>query len=83
MSTFAEGIRLLTNNCTFLNEKVDEEVKNELNIGNFCNLTSFQPAVLATALRYVNFTGYTGEIFFSSDALIRSSKNRLHLIIVF
>lgn len=71
---YAEAVRLLTKNCTYLNDAVEEEYRKVISVADFCQLTSFTPAILAVAMRYANFTGYTGEIYFGKDYMIRESK---------
>jgi hypothetical protein len=72
VSTYAAGIYLLQNNCTFLNEMHKDLVPID-----FCALTSFTPKQLSFAMRFVNFTGYTGGISFSNQVLLRECK-RMH-----
>lgn len=73
MTTYAQGISLLQNNCTFLNEKA-QEFKVSNFFGNFCEKTTFSPKDLTFAMRFVNFTGYTGQINFPSNVMIRSGN---------
>lgn len=80
VSTYAAGIYLLQNNCTFLNEMHTDSVPID-----FCALTSFTPKQLSFAMRFVNFTGYTGGISFSNQVLLRECK-RMHdcsILIIF
>lgn len=66
---------MLQNNCTLLNEKLANNT-GQITTSNvdFCKITTFTPKDLAFALRFVNFTGYTGEIYFSDDSLARSGN---------
>lgn len=41
---------------------------------DFCSITEFSPIQLSYALRFVNFTGYTGPISFPNNILIRKTK---------
>lgn len=60
-----------------MNEKAQESRVSKV-FGNFCEKTTFSPIDLTFALRFVNFTGYTGQINFPNDALIRSG-NRIYV----
>jgi len=81
ISTYASAISLLQNNCTFLNEiRVKMERWRDT---DFCALTSFNPEHLAFALRFVNFTGYTGNVSFSQDILLRKGKMSSRHIYIF
>ena len=42
---------------------------------DFCSLTEFSPIELSYAMRFVDFTGYTGPISFSNNVLIRKTKS--------
>lgn len=69
---FAEAISLIQNNCTYLNERSEVD---------FCALTEYTPAQLSAAMRFVNFTGYTGNIQFDPDlALTRLCMQYQRLI---
>ncbi len=73
MTTYAQGISILQNNCTLLNEKLADNT--EILIPSkvdFCKITTFTPRDLAFAMRFVNFTGYTGPIYFDNDIIVRS-----------
>lgn len=74
-SAWAYGLNILQNNCTLLNEKI-KEVDEILNIygTDYCNLEEFTPSDLAFALRFINFTGYTGKIYFTDTILERAVK---------
>lgn len=75
MSVLAEAISLIQNNCTLLNaNRVNRPFTKELP-EDFCSLTEFTPDELSYALRFVNFTGYTGQIDFPNNVLIRKTKS--------
>lgn len=74
-SAWAYGLNILQNNCTFLNEKVKEAGEKFNLVGiDYCSLEEFTPVNLAFALRYINFTGYTGKIYFTDTILERAVK---------
>ena len=76
MTVYAAAISLLQNNCTLLNEK-RSTIKHEFDwvVPDFCNITQFTPKDLSYAIRFVNFTGYTGQIWFPQDNLKRAVKS--------
>lgn len=74
MSVLAEAVSLIQNNCTFLNANRENRLfTNEL--PDFCSLTEFTPDELSYAMRFVNFTGYTGQVSFSNYILKRKTKS--------
>lgn len=87
----AEAIKLLQNNCTFLNEQLEistganqtlVEILRERGTDfpkDFCDLTEFTPGIISFALRFVNYTGYTGRISFDPFKLVRRSKKQKFL----
>lgn len=78
MNVYAAAISLLQNNCSFLNEKWQNDIENRtFNVQSidFCALANFTPSLLAFALRYVNITGYTGQIWFPEKSLVRAIKS--------
>lgn len=87
ISGVAEAIKLLQNNCTYLNEQLSQFTIANDNILNllrsqglilpddFCTLTEFNAGTISYVLRFVNYTGYTGPISFDPIQLIRLSKN--------
>ena len=58
-----------------LNEKIQLATNyiNYLHV-DYCKLKEFVPFDLAFALRFINFTGYTGQIYFSQTILERAIK---------
>lgn len=86
ISAVAVAIQLLQNNCTFLNAMLanvtgtySEFRKRLEEFGikvpdNFCEIAEFTPATISLVLRFVNFTGYTGEISFDPFTLLRLQK---------
>lgn len=83
MTVYAAAISLLQNNCTFLNEQLQSRTDNKTNPiaselvpqPDFCNITNFTPDNLAFAIKFVNFTGYTGQIWFSDGYLKRAIES--------
>lgn len=71
ISAYAYALDLLQNNCTFLN---DMESRFGKIVVDFCKIDSFSPYELAFAMRFVNYTGYTGPIYFPFDILKRAGK---------
>lgn len=78
MNVYAATISLLQNNCTFLNEKrqmtIDSKKYFDAQAIDFCTITSFTPAIISFALKYINITGYTGDIWFPEEGLVRAIK---------
>lgn len=80
MNVYASAISLLQNNCSFLNEKLKLQLqsRNPIIQGlplDFCTITNFSTMDLAFAIKYVNITGYTGQIWFANNTLTRAIKN--------
>lgn len=75
VSTYAQGISILQNNCSLLNEKAQGLTESKA-LDNFCEKKTFSPVDLTFALRFINFTGYTGPISFPNDVMIRSSTKK-------
>ena len=65
ITLYALAISLLQNNCTYLNEILTERKK------NYCDITTFDPSDISVVMRYVNFTGYSGEISFGLNSVTR------------
>lgn len=82
-SAWAYAINLIQKNCTFLNEQVlkfDEKRSITIIPTDFCSLTTFTPTQLSFALRFINFTGYTGEIYFTDAIMRRASKTNFRIL---
>lgn len=69
-TAWAQALSLIQNNCTFLNEMSSGAEFFEQKIAfDFCKSEDFTTRDLAFALRFINFAGYTGPIFFSNEML--------------
>lgn len=67
---------MLQTNCSKVNELFKEREHSLGKIVDYCSLEYLTPAYLNALLTLANFTGYTGQIDFSSKAPnIRSYKN--------
>lgn len=70
VSTVAQGIYLMENNCSFLDEQNPEYVAR---YGRFCDKTSFNLRDLAKAIAAVDFVGYTGPISLFKNTIARKT----------
>ena len=74
MNVYASAISLIQNNCSLLNEnykKAEIPIKNDI---DFCAITKFTPQILRFALKFINITGYTGDIYFPEGQSDRARK---------
>lgn len=74
ISGYAYALNLLQNNCSWLSQMKRKHEKEYTK--NFCALNYFGPEDLAFAMRFINFTGYTGPIYFPQDILRRAGKKQ-------
>lgn len=89
MTSVAEAIALIQNNCTFLNDRLQYlletneiswnddyiDVYSRLSELDFCTAETFSPSTLAIVMRFVNFTGFTGPVSFDYNTLFRRGKS--------
>lgn len=77
MNVYASAISLIQNNCSLLNENYQKAEITITNDINFCEITKFTPQILRFALKFINITGYTGEIYFPEGQSGRARKYSL------
>lgn len=70
VSTVAQGIYLMENNCSYLDMENPEYVAR---YGRFCDKTSFNLRDLAKAISAVDFFGYTGPISLFKTTIARKT----------
>ena len=74
IQTYSQAIYMLQNNCTLINEYylVQGVLSRPI---DYCAITEFTPAILASAVTAVKFQSNTGEISFFPNTLVRRRAN--------